>query len=499
MSSRFAAAIEAAEVAVRRSAAFRAWLRMRRWCGESVGQHAELAVQDSAILSETGTEALVFLLAVSKEGGSSVLLNLPLSIATARFAPDAFELAVAPDRCYVLEAERRESYARFLVDGLRGSPKIRTRAGGQLLLKGERSGSFRTMGLPGSGDSSNLVFAVVTSEASLIFKSYKLLDPQNREPGILERLHRRRFPHAPALLGELSLSEGEDRLVLGVATKHIDATDLFTWLVGRWQDALRPESLAPEPFEAATLPLAAELAEATAALHEALVDRKPGPFQAESFTPEDAQSAYRLATRNLSDALRLLAHREPSDALIPPGRAADVRSLLLDHRRDIEDVLASVHASVGTVKSVTHADLHLGQVLLSPRGGALTFIDFEGEPERLPAARSMKLPPLRDVATMIRSFAYVRHTALHNVGPGASSEVAARLRSWEDAMVRTYRDRYLGRTTLYPELERETAERVIRGWTMEKALYELRYELKHRPANYAIPLDGVLSLAGVRP
>ena len=498
MSSRFADAIEAVEVAVRRSAAFRAWLRGRRWCGESVSLHSELSVKDSAPLSETGTEALVFILGLAQEGSSSALLHLPLSVATARFAPDAFELPVGPDRVYVLEAERRESFARFLADGFRGGPKISTRAGGSLLFRGERLGSFRTMEPAASGDSSNLVFRMTTSEASLVFKSYKLLDPQNREPAILERLHRRRFPHAPPLLGELSLGQGEDRLVLGVATQHLDAVDLFAWLVDGWRDALRPEAPPPGPFEDTTLALAADLGAATAALHDALVDRKPGPFQAEPFAPEDAQSAYRLATRNLTDSLRLLAHRDPSDPAIPSERAAESRELLLDHRRDIEDILAFLNASVGTVKSVTHADLHLGQVLRSPRDGSLTFIDFEGEPERSPAARSVKLPPLRDVATMIRSFAYVRHTVLRNLGPAATAETASRLRVWEEAVVRAYRDRYLARTNLYPELEKETAERVIRGWTMEKALYELRYELKHRPANYGIPLDGILSSAGVR-
>ncbi len=511
MSSRFAAAVDALEAAVRRSTSFRTWLRGRRWCGEAVGPHAELAVRDLAILSETSTEALVFLLALAQEAGSSTLLHLPFSVATARLAPEAFELPVGAGQFYLLEAERRESFARFLVDGFRGGPKLRTRAGDTFHFQGEHLGTFRALEPTAAGDSSNLVLRVTTSEASLVFKSYKLLDPHNREPALLERLHRRRFRHAPRLRGEVSLGQGEDRLVLGVATEEIDAVDLFTWLVQGWQAVLSPEGPPPSPFEDQTRVIAASLGEATAALHEALVDRKAGAFQAEPFTPEDAQAAYRLATRNLTDSLRFLAHRDPSDAAIPPERAAATRGLLLDHRRDLEDVLGFLTAGVGTVKSVTHADLHLGQVLRSTRDGTLTFVDFEGEPERPPALRSVKLPPLRDVATMIRSFAYVRHTAWRGyLGPAAAMSARAedvpedkrdaflRLQAWELAMVRDFRERYLARTSLYPELDRDTAERVIRGWTMEKALYELRYELKHRPANFAIPLDGVLSLAEAR-
>ena len=124
----------------------------------------------------------------------------------------------------------------------------------------------------------------------------------------------------------------------------------------------------------------------------------------------------------------------------------------------------------------------------------------------------MKLPPLRDMATMNRSFAYVRHTAWRDyLGGGANAlspamrreglpseaeEVLRRLQTWEAAAVDRFSRRYLARTDLYPELDADTARRVIRGWTMEKALYELRYELKHRPWNAPIPLEGVLSLAG---
>ena len=503
MGSRFAAAIQALESAVRQSVGFRTWLRGRRWCGEAVGPRSALVVQDAALLAETGTEALVFLLAHSREGASSVLLHLPLSLATARFSPGAFELSVGHERFYVMEAERRESYVRFLLEAFHSGPAIRPRTGGAFRFRGGRLGAYRGLDESAPGDSSNLVLRIATTEASVVFKSYKRMDPQNREPVILERLRRRRFPHVPRLLGEVSLDRNEDRWVLGIVTEHIASVDLFTWLVDGWRASVGVDSPQSEAFEAAMHPLATHLGAATAALHDALVDRKAGYFQAETFTADDAQASYRLATRNLADAVRLLAHRDVRNPGIPPARAAESRGLLLDHRRDIENVLASLQAGVGTVKSVTHADLHLGQVLRSTRDGGLTFIDFEGEPDRPPGARSVKLPPLRDVATMIRSFAYVRHMVLPALAEPASEEVVAdtrragaRLQAWEEATVRAFRGEYLARTRLYPEFEPDTAERFVRGWTMEKALYELRYELKHRPANFAIPLDGVLALAG---
>jgi len=511
MPPRFEDAVGILEDAVRRSAAFRVWLRSRRWCGETVGMRSELVMRDFAELARTGTETLVLALVLAREDPSSVLLHLPLSVATARLDPVAFELSSGPERWYVVEAERRESYARFLTEALRRGLRLRTRAGDSLHFRGESLGAFRWMEGGIEGDSSNLLVHVATAGPEVVFKSYKIVDPQNREPVILERLRRRGFASTPRFLGEVSLGQGEERLVLGVVTQKVDAEDLFAHLTGLWQEELRPPSLASADFEQVTLHLADGLGEATAALHDALVDRKPGPFHAEPFTPEDAQAAYRIAARNLSDSIRLLARRHGEGGDLPSDLASECRELLLDHRKPIERVLGLLEASVGTVKSVTHADLHLGQVLRSRQDGSLFFVDFEGEPERLPGSRSVRLPPLRDVATMVRSFAYVKHTAWRDfLGgephaalralrpdelPSGLREVLGRLQAWEAAAVRRFSGRYLARTSLYPEIDPAMAQKIVRGWTMEKALYELRYELKHRPANFLIPFEGILSLA----
>jgi len=187
--------------------------------------------------------------------------------------------------------------------------------------------------------------------------------------------------------------------------------------------------------------------------------------------------------------------------------------LVFENRERIESTLLGLEAVVGTAKAVTHADLHLGQVLRTPSGDLL-FIDFEGEPERAPGQRSVKLPPLRDVATMRRSFAYVRHyawreatkgdatAALRLLQPEARSrdeeDVAHRLAAWETAAVERFTREYLAHATPYESLGSDDAHRAIRGWAMEKALYEFRYELKHRPANIFIPLEGILSLASMK-
>jgi predicted trehalose synthase len=111
---------------------------------------------------------------------------------------------------------------------------------------------------------------------------------------------------------------------------------------------------------------------------------------------------------------------------------------------------------------------------------------------------------------MVRSFAYVRHFAIRDLATDASTGGRDRelgtpsgpgdvtkdgLIAWEAKMVGAFTAAYLSRSTLHPGLDMTGAWRLIRGWAMEKALYELDYELKHRISNVPIPLDGIAELA----
>lgn len=507
MSGRFDAAVDAVENALGHSVSFRTWLRARRWCGDSIDARMQLLVKDRALLAEGNEEAVAFFLAVARDANTSLPVHVPLAVSTAKPDPEAFEITVGGGKVHVSDGERTASYARFVVDGLRDRLTVRTAKGDTLRFEGEGIGTFRAVE-PSPDDSSNVVVRIATSAGEFVFKSYKLLDVENREPDILRRLAKKGFPHVPPFRGELALGRGADRLVLGVVTKHVPGRDVFTILTEGWRSELAGPT-APD-FERGSLDLAARLGEATADLHEALVDRHPGPFQPEGYTAEDAEAATKAALTNLGDSLRRLA-------AVAKGRderlqtlAAEARLQVFERRDRIESVLVGIEACVGTPKAVTHADLHLAQVLRT-EDGQFRFLDFEGEPERPPGQRSSKLPPVRDVATMNRSFAYVVHYAWREATKGDGTAAwrfltregwtpeeegaARRLAAWEGAAIERYTRAYLAQSTLYPEMEPEVALRAIRGWTMEKALYELRYELKHRPQNIFIPLEGILSLA----
>ena len=158
-------------------------------------------------------------------------------------------------------------------------------------------------------------------------------------------------------------------------------------------------------------------------------------------------------------------------------------------------------AAVG-LKTRVHGDLHLGQVLICRDD--FFIIDFEGEPQRSFEERRAKQSALRDVAGMLRSFDYARHTALHQVGQGAGDveRLAPKARRWERRVRSAFLDTYRQVVTaggLYadPGAGFDAALPLLALFELEKALYELRYEIGNRPDWIAVPLAGIAALAGL--
>jgi maltokinase len=134
----------------------------------------------------------------------------------------------------------------------------------------------------------------------------------------------------------------------------------------------------------------------------------------------------------------------------------------------------------------THGDLHLGQTMLSPRGWVV--LDFEGEPARPLPERRLKRSPLRDVAGMLRSFSYVTAGAKLLRGVEAPAD-------WEDRARARFLTGYHSGVdhSLLPPGQQAT-EQLLAVFELEKAVYELRYELNNRPDWAAIPVAGILRL-----
>jgi maltose alpha-D-glucosyltransferase/alpha-amylase len=161
-----------------------------------------------------------------------------------------------------------------------------------------------------------------------------------------------------------------------------------------------------------------------------------------------------------------------------------------------------VDRKIGGVRTRVHGDLHLGQVLHTGRD--YSFIDFEGEPARTLSERRLKRSPLIDVAGMLRSFHYAAYATLkQELTSGlVREEDAANLdhwaRYWYLWASAYYLKGYLDATAGTHILPREPADvqLLIDAFLLEKAIYEVGYELNNRPTWLSFPLRGVLQLVG---
>jgi maltose alpha-D-glucosyltransferase/alpha-amylase len=153
----------------------------------------------------------------------------------------------------------------------------------------------------------------------------------------------------------------------------------------------------------------------------------------------------------------------------------------------------------GGLRIRIHGDYHLGQVLVHE--GDVAILDFEGEPARPLAYRRAKGSPLRDVAGMIRSFGYAAQTGLAAATITRPEDVERLTPSslfWEAWVSAAFERAYLNAVAASDLLPRDAADReaMLRAFIVDKALYELGYELNNRPEWVLIPLNGLMRLVG---
>jgi maltose alpha-D-glucosyltransferase/alpha-amylase len=164
----------------------------------------------------------------------------------------------------------------------------------------------------------------------------------------------------------------------------------------------------------------------------------------------------------------------------------------------LEGVNILIPDKVDAVKTRFHGNYHLGQVLLTEND--FVIIDFEGDPARPFDARRIKHSPLRDVAGMMRSFSCAGAVALANctsVRPADRDRLLPYIHEWEiasrEVFLSGYRDG-VSDCLVWPRADKN-AKQLIELFMLEKALYELRYELDHRMEWVGIPLTGLLALS----
>jgi maltose alpha-D-glucosyltransferase/alpha-amylase len=190
------------------------------------------------------------------------------------------------------------------------------------------------------------------------------------------------------------------------------------------------------------------------------------------------------------ELLRSQLNRLPEDARDEAKRVLDLEPRIAQALR------AFLARRLTTTRIRVHGDYHLGQVLYT--GHDFVIIDFEGEPTRSLYERRLKRLALRDVAGMLRSFDYASQAAVRSghFEPESRARLEAWARFWVDSVSAAFLRSYLttaGTASFVPQ-NAEDLDLQLSTMLLEKALYELRYELNSRPDWVRIPLRGILEV-----
>jgi trehalose synthase-fused probable maltokinase len=277
-----------------------------------------------------------------------------------------------------------------------------------------------------------------------------------------------RFKSTPALLGWITLKG----MTLAILHAFVDNEgDGWTWLLERLRGS--------DADRSAALAWVRRLGERTAEMHQALASsNSDAAFKAEPITAEDLAS-WKAEIHSMLD--RVL---EGLKAL-RPKLDATTKSLAMtfEERRSTltQRVDSLLTVAISGRKTRHHGDFHLGQVLV--QGDDAVIVDFEGEPLRALAERREKHSPLRDVAGMLRSIDYAAAlVAREQIGCSNT------LREWTRQASAAFRDSYF--RVSGKDAPDETCL-LIEFFTLEKALYEVTYELANRPDWASIPLTAL--------
>lgn len=235
----------------------------------------------------------------------------------------------------------------------------------------------------------------------------------------------------------------------------------------------------------------------TGRLHTALAAAPGAAFAPEPIAAPDVAAWVAGMEAQLSRAVEELTAALPG---LPEGAREPAQALAQDARLLLGGPAALQALTAEPVTKIrVHGDYHLGQVLRTAEG--FVVLDFEGEPARPLQERREKQCALKDVAGMLRSFAYAAQAALFRAAEDTPEDprLPARLQpwaeAWEEGVRAGFLEGYLEETWQrgagFLPRTRETLEALLRAYELDKATYELRYELNSRPAWVRIPLEGL--------
>jgi maltokinase len=437
-----------------------AWLTKRRWFASKAREVASFGAIAAVPVREDDPLIVIALVEARFHTGTHELYQVPIGL---RPASEGWtEGAICEsDGWTVYDALKDPEHGRAVLEMMRSGREIESAGGVARFTAADgipaAARDVRAMGAEQSNTS--LVF-----DERSVLKVYRRLEPGiNPELELLRFLSAHEFANVPALLGWSDFSGRLMEATLAV---------LQTFVAGGrdgWELAL------DEAPHGGFIDRCRTLGEVTGGMHSVLGSDASDP----AFAPEEPSGeTLALLTATVDDEIEKIFRDLRDTSAVTPiaGRGEEVREKL----REL------THVAAGGKVIRTHGDYHLGQTLLA--GDEWVILDFEGEPARTLPERRRKRSPLRDVAGMLRSFAYVSSAGRLLRGTSAPE-------GWEAQAREEFLAGYFDRVdpSLLPPGDAAT-QTLLSIFELEKAVYELRYELNNRPDWVEIPVAGIARL-----
>ncbi|HEY3777700.1 MAG TPA: maltose alpha-D-glucosyltransferase [Rhizomicrobium sp.] len=470
----------------------------RRWF-----QHKGSAIESTRIVAVApmpGQEQdAVFTDVEISADGERAHYALPMAIAWEEVAPAPFEAPLAFARArrgrrvgLLTDGFAAAGFARSVLDGL-AEHKVISFGDGEIafLPFGDAAAHIPRdceIEWPGAEQSNS---SLVVGRRAIIKLFRRVTRGIHPEPEMARALSERGFSGTPALIGEIVRRHDTDESsALAVIEAFVtNQGDGSQWTHEQLTRIIDEQAVAPargegDPFES-YWPFVHALGWRAGEMHAVLAEPSDDPAFAPQIVDAAAvRSACAGAREQLKAALKALLHTEDRE------RRRLVAQLAARRDETLERLARLLAHGAGSLRTRIHGDLHLGQVLVC--GGDVSIIDFEGEPLKPLAERRSKRSPMRDVAGMIRSFDYAagiieRERKLAAGAPG-QVRAAELLKQFRAEAERRFFDAYgEGRGRPLDSGERE----IVTAFAIEKAAYEIVYEVNNRPDWVDIPLRGL--------
>ncbi|MFP4315327.1 MAG: maltose alpha-D-glucosyltransferase [Desulfovibrionales bacterium] len=513
------------------------YIKRQRWFGGKARIVQQLSIVDWIQVGKSENSATILLVEVSYTEGESEIYVLPLAFARIEETVKEFpEGAVAHaeirnGKGVLYDAVFSPKFCTDLLQMMIAKRRINTPQGKLLAV----SGTYLRHLMQGEGTLEPRVLRAEQSNTSILYGGRLILKLYRRtEEGIHPDAEIIRYltekagyTHIPPFAGSLEFRKaGREPMLMSLMQEFIpNQGDAWTYsldAVGRYFDRVLtkrgeiPEAPKPpetileaaytEPPEVMTelvsgffFEMTELLGRRTAELHLALASgRTVKGFKPEAFSLLYQRSVYQTMQNLARREMRLLKRVLPT----LPEHIQQEAATVLDLEKDIFRVMRSILGSkIDVVKTRIHGDFHLGQVLYT--GKDFVLFDFEGEPARALSERRLKRSPIRDVAGMLRSIHYVAYTSLLKHVTVRTEDIHY-LDPWADlwyhhiggSFLKGYLRTAEGASFLPQDSEK--LEKMLFPYMLEKAVYELGYELNNRPEWVIIPIRGIKHLCGVK-